>query len=94
VYSVMASSILRRSARTAISFVMPVILCRHSLMTIAETGGPRCCKRGSFLAILEALRFTADQFHVEMADGSADLKCEFSRLNKECKKTECGFYPA
>ncbi len=69
------------------------LMTADSLHTIAEAGGPRCCKRNSFLAILEALRFTKDRFQVEM-DASPDrLTCEFHDLNKECKKTECRFYP-
>jgi hypothetical protein len=63
-----------------------------SLLSIAESGGPRCCKRDSFLAVQEAIQFTKKQFAVEMAGDSDSLKCEFYHLNKECKKNECRFY--
>lgn len=65
-----------------------------SLHTIANAGGPRCCKRNSFLAILEALRFVKDQFQVEMEASPDGVTCNFNHLNKECKKAECRFYPA
>ena len=70
------------------------LLTAQSLHTIAEAGGPRCCKRDSFLAIQEALRFTKDWFGIEMDADPGRLRCEFHHLNKECKKAECGFYPS
>lgn len=65
----------------------------RSLLAIAESGGPRCCKRDSFLALLESVGFVKDQLHVEMGRGAADFKCEFHHMNKECRKAECPFYP-
>ena len=70
------------------------LMTSHSLHTIAEAGGPRCCKRNSFLAIREALCFVNDRFHVEMDTSPDGMKCEFHHLNKECKKAECRFYEA
>ncbi len=69
------------------------LMTAQSLHTIAESGGPRCCKRDSFLALGEALRFTREQFGVEMEPSPGALRCEFHHLNKECRKTECRFYP-
>lgn len=69
------------------------LLTADSLRSIAHAGGPRCCKRNSFLAILEASRFMKEHFHTEIEIGSAPVQCEFYRLNNECKKTECRFYP-
>ena len=70
------------------------LMTARSLLSIAEAGGPRCCKRDSFLAIREALVFVRDQFHVEMGNNALGLRCEFHHMNKECKKAECRFYPA
>jgi hypothetical protein len=69
------------------------LMTADSLHTIANAGGPRCCKRNSFLAILEALRFVKDQFQVEMGTSPDRVTCNFNHLNKECKKAECRFYP-
>ncbi len=70
------------------------LMTADSLRAIAQAGGPRCCKRDSFLAILEALRFVKDEFLVEMDAGPGKVECEFHDLNKECLKAECPFYPA
>ena len=69
------------------------LMTAQSLHIIADAGGPRCCKRNSFLAIQEALRFTKDRFGIEMDADPGKLRCEFHHLNKECKKAECSFYP-
>ena len=37
-----------------------------SLGKIGETGGPRCCKRDSFLSILAAVDFVEEHFGVKM----------------------------
>ncbi|MDD5288420.1 MAG: DUF5714 domain-containing protein [Dehalococcoidales bacterium] len=63
----------------------------HSLLAIAEKGGPRCCKRNTFLAILEATKFVKEQFNVTLST-SNDVKCVFSPLNKECIKEKCSFH--
>jgi hypothetical protein len=70
------------------------LMTARSLLAIAESGGPRCCKRDSFLAISRALAFVREQFQVEFGNGSAGPTCEFFHLNKECRKAECPFYPA
>jgi hypothetical protein len=57
----------------------------EALSLIAEHGGPRCCKRSTFLAIKyvnKHLGFDLDE----------DIKCEFSDLNKECKRKGCLLY--
>jgi len=68
------------------------LMTAQSLHTIANAGGPRCCKRNSFLAILEGLRFVRDEFHIEMDASLGVVKCEFHHQNRECKKAECRFY--
>lgn len=65
----------------------------HSLQAIALAGGPRCCKRNSFLAILKTVRFVRDRFRVEMQLGPDRLVCAFHHMNNECRKVECRFYP-
>ena len=62
-----------------------------SLVSIANVGGPRCCKRTTFLSICEAVNFLNENFGVEM-NVNKNLKCEFSSLNKECLRDECPFY--
>lgn len=63
-----------------------------SLLTIAEHGGPRCCKRNTFLALLEATNFVKENFKVSFKLNK-ELNCEFYPLNNECLKQNCSFYP-
>lgn len=69
------------------------LMTAESLHSIALAGGPRCCKRNSFIAILKAARFLKEHLHTEVEVGSDLVKCEFYPLNKECKKSACRFYP-
>jgi hypothetical protein len=67
------------------------LITSKSLNTIAHRGGPRCCKRNTFLAILEAVKFLKDHFGIEMKR-QQDIRCEFNGLNKECLREHCIFY--
>lgn len=67
------------------------LMTSKSLHTIAVHGGPRCCKRNTYLAIKEATEFLKENFDISMKV-SQDLRCEFNDLNKECLKRECPFY--
>jgi len=60
-----------------------------SLGTIGEIGGPRCCKRDSFLSILAAVDFVKDHFGVEME--RSEVKCRFSDQNNQCIGKRCPF---
>jgi hypothetical protein len=67
------------------------LMTAKSLLSVASIGGPRCCKRTSFLSIIEACDFLAEHFGVVLPVNK-DLKCKFSPLNKECLKSDCPFY--
>ena len=60
-----------------------------SLEAIAETGGPRCCKRDSYLSITEAVKFVREHFGVEME--SSEIKCSRSSQNNQCIGKRCPF---
>jgi hypothetical protein len=62
-----------------------------SLLQIAEHGGPRCCKRDTFIALKEAVAFIKNKFRIEIED-YGKINCNFSSMNKECRKRECEFY--
>jgi len=63
----------------------------RSLETIALHGGPRCCKRNAFLAILTAVEFSREHFGVVMPVETPVI-CRFSPNNKECLAKECPFF--
>jgi len=64
----------------------------QSLHEIAIAGGPRCCKRNTYIAILAASSFVNEEWGVVLPTGHR-VTCEFSDLNRECRKMECPFYP-
>jgi hypothetical protein len=62
-----------------------------SLLAIANIGGPRCCKKTSFLSIIEAVNFLNDNFGISI-NLNKNYKCEFNSFNKQCLHEECPFY--
>lgn len=62
-----------------------------ALMAIANAGGPRCCKRDTYLAIIGAVKFLEENFKVALPV-TEEFCCEFSGLNRECRKKECPFW--
>lgn len=61
----------------------------RSLEAIGLVGGPRCCKRDSFLSILSAIDFVKEHFGVEME--KPKVVCEFSSKNNQCLGDRCPF---
>ena len=60
-----------------------------SLGTIGEIGGPRCCKRDSYLSVLSAIDFIRDNFSVEME--KHEIVCTYSAQNNQCIGKRCPF---
>ena len=63
----------------------------RALERIGSVGGPRCCKRDSYLAILEAVEFTRKERGITME--SDKITCSRSDMNKQCIGTRCPFHP-
>ncbi|MBO4382499.1 MAG: SAM-dependent methyltransferase [Clostridia bacterium] len=61
-----------------------------SLDRISDLGGPRCCKRDSYLAILSAVEYVKEHFGVEME--SSDIVCIHSAQNEQCIGVRCPFF--
>ena len=62
------------------------------LAKIGEVGGPRCCKRDSYLAMEAAVRFCRERLGVTM-DWTKPV-CSRSRQNNQCIGRRCPFSPA
>lgn len=60
-----------------------------ALNAIGEIGGPRCCKRDSYLAIIKAVEFAKAHLGVEMELG--EVKCIHSPQNNQCIGARCPF---
>lgn len=61
-----------------------------ALDSIGSNGGPRCCKRDSYLSILAAVDFVAEHLNVQMERNVP--VCTRSRLNNQCIGTRCPFF--
>jgi len=66
------------------------LMTSRALKEISENGGPRCCKRDSYLAIIEAVKFTKEHFDIEMEWNK--VVCSRAHLNNQCLKAECPFH--
>lgn len=63
-----------------------------ALDAIGQVGGPRCCKRDSFLSILAAIDFAKEHFGVEMT--KPRIVCTHSAKNNQCLGSRCPFSKA
>lgn len=63
----------------------------RALDAIGSVGGPRCCKRDSYLAITEAAAFVREHLGVEME--LSEIRCSHYLKNAQCIKEKCPYYP-
>ncbi len=61
-----------------------------ALGSIGNNGGPRCCKRDSYLSILTAIDFVADHLNVQMVKSIP--VCNRYRQNNQCIGKRCPFF--
>lgn len=64
------------------------------LQHVGAYGGPRCCKRSTYSALLAAMKIIERDKIAEFPKGSHDIpKCKDFWRNNQCLKTECPYYP-
>ena len=61
-----------------------------ALNAVAEVGGPRCCKRDSYLAVLHAVDFIRENLDITME--KTVPVCSRSAGNAQCIGSRCPFY--
>ncbi len=61
-----------------------------ALDAIGKIGGPRCCKRNSYTAIIQAVEFVKENLGVEME--LCDITCSRYQNNNQCKKERCPYW--
>ena len=69
---------------------MANLMTSKSLESIGKIGGPRCCKRNSYLAIREAVIFTEKHLGISME--ITPIQCTHSAKNNQCIALRCPFY--
>lgn len=67
------------------------IMTSRSLQKIGEIGGPRCCKRNSYLAILSAIDYAEAVTGVRMS--KEQIVCRHTHANNQCIGLRCPFHP-
>jgi hypothetical protein len=63
----------------------------RSMNEVVKYGGPRCCKRNSFLSLESTLDSFKEFFDVNIEHRKA--VCTFYESNNECLETVCPYYP-
>jgi hypothetical protein len=77
---------------TAEPFALSHQMTAKSLSAIGEIGGPRCCKRDSYLSIEAAIDFTAEHFGVQME--KSEIICRHAAQNNQCIGKRCPYSKA
>ena len=63
----------------------------RALTAIAPLGGPRCCKRDSFTAVLQAAIYIRQEMGIPLAVPGRIL-CGFSAQNAQCIGLACPYH--
>ena len=71
------------------SFGVAQQMTARALATIGDIGGPRCCKRDSYLSLREATAFINEHFDLPINHG--DIVCHFAAKNNQCLGKRCPF---
>lgn len=71
------------------SFGLSNRMTAKALAEIGAAGGPRCCKRDTYLSILAAIDFVKEHFGIEME--RQDVICEYAAQNNQCIGKRCPF---
>lgn len=65
------------------------LMTARALQAIGTVGGPRCCKRNSYIAITEAVGFAKEHLGVEME--LPQIHCRHHGQNNQCIGKRCPF---
>jgi hypothetical protein len=63
----------------------------RALEQVALNGGPRCCKRDSYLSVLSTIDFVKEHLGVKME--KPEVRCSRSQINEQCIGKKCPFSP-
>ncbi len=86
----MAVSILSGSTPLSVeSWGQSNCMTAAALEKIGRIGGPRCCKRNSFLAVQTAVDYISEHFGVEME--RSEIRCTRFSQNNQCIGKRCPF---
>ncbi len=81
------SIISRSTPLTDEPFALSHKMTAAALGQIGEIGGPRCCKRDSFLSILTAIDFVKEHFGIALQ--KQEVVCRYAAQNNQCNGKRC-----
>ena len=87
---IFVSIITNSTPLTTKAFSQSNMMTSKALANIATNGGPRCCKRDSYIAISTAIDYIYEEFNIQLE--KKDIICEYSNINKQCIHENCPFY--
>lgn len=67
------------------------LMTSRSLLRLGGIGGPRCCKRNSFMSILTAVDYIAEITGIHMT--RPEVICARFSYNSQCIGSRCPFHP-
>ena len=67
-------------------------LTSNILGRMADIGGPRCCKRTGYIAVLTAVPYINEVLGSTMTLPD-EVVCTFFARNAECRRQDCPFFP-
>lgn len=86
-------SIISNSTPLAVeAFGLSNSMTSKALEEIGRIGGPRCCKRDSYLSILAAIDFVKKNFQIDME--KSEIVCNCQTQNNQCIGKRCPFAKA
>ena len=85
------SIITKATPLTGRSWKLSNLMTSRALKSIAQLGGPRCCKRDSFTAAIAAVELVKEELGVEM-ELPEKITCDFSNENEQCLKKHCPYH--
>lgn len=85
------SLITKATALSGKEWYLSNLATAKALEAIARSGGPRCCKRDTFIAIRKACEFLDELLQIKLPCDSRII-CRYFSLNRECTREECIFY--
>ena len=62
------------------------------LTAVGEAGGPRCCKRDTYLSLIAGVEFLNCYLDAGLPMGEKPV-CSFAVDNRECLERDCRFFP-
>ena len=83
------SIITKSTPLTQEPFALSHLMTAKSLEAIGKIGGPRCCKRDSYLSVMSAVDFVKDHFGIMMEKSA--IVCTHSSRNNQCIGKRCPF---